>query len=124
MGASGTRGLIKIIDVTKVYPGAAAPSVCGLSFEVAQGDFLVLIGPSGCGKTTTLNMINRLVEPSGGRIEIAGAAASDPVILRRHIGYVFQGAGLFPPIAGGENGGIHPRLVGWAEAETAARVTE
>jgi putative spermidine/putrescine transport system ATP-binding protein len=124
MGASGTRGLIKIIDVTKVYPGAAAPSVCGLSFEVAQGDFLVLIGPSGCGKTTTLNMINRLVEPSSGRIEITGLAASDPVTLRRHIGYVFQEAGLFPHMTVAENIAITPRLLGWPKAETAARVTE
>jgi osmoprotectant transport system ATP-binding protein len=116
--------LIKIIDVTKVYPDATAASVRGLSFEVAQGDFLVLIGPSGCGKTTTLNMINRLVEPSSGRIEIAGPAASDPVTLRRHIGYVFQEAGLFPHMTVAENIAITPRLLGWPKAETAARVTE
>ena len=116
--------MIKIIDVTKVYPDAAAPSVRGLSFEVAQGDFLVLIGPSGCGKTTTLNMINRLVEPSGGRIEIAGQAASAPVILRRHIGYVFQEAGLFPHMTVAENIAITPHLLGWPKAETTARVIE
>jgi osmoprotectant transport system ATP-binding protein len=118
--------LIKIVDVTKLYPGTGAPSVRGLSFEVAKGDFLALIGPSGCGKTTTLNMINRLVEPSAGRVEMEGLppAASDPVILRRHIGYVFQEAGLFPHMTVAENIAITPRLLGWPKVETAARVSE
>jgi osmoprotectant transport system ATP-binding protein len=100
--------------------------VHGLSLEVAQGDFLVLIGPSDCGKTTTLGMINRLVEPSAGRVEIEGLppAASDPVILRRHIGYVFQEAGLFPHMTVAENIAITPRLLGWPKAETQARVSE
>ena len=97
-----------------------------LSFEIPEQEFLVLIGPSGCGKTTTLKMINRLVEPTAGRIEIAGLppAASDPVILRRHIGYVFQEAGLFPHMTVAENVGITPRLLGWPKSEVAARVTE
>jgi len=118
--------LIKIVDVTKLYPGTAAPSVRGLSLEIDGGDFLVLIGPSGCGKTTTLGMINRLVEPSAGRVEIEGLppAASDPVILRRHIGYVFQEAGLFPHMTVAENIAITPRLLGWPKAETQARVSE
>ncbi|HWM62181.1 MAG TPA: ATP-binding cassette domain-containing protein [Rhizomicrobium sp.] len=118
--------MIKIVDVTKLYPGTAAPSVRGLSLEIDGGDFLVLIGPSGCGKTTTLGMINRLVEPSAGRVEIEGLppAASDPVILRRHIGYVFQEAGLFPHMTVAENIAITPRLLGWPKAETQARVSE
>jgi osmoprotectant transport system ATP-binding protein len=100
--------------------------VRGLSFEIASGEFLVLIGPSGCGKTTTLNMINRLVEPSAGRIEIEGLppATSDPAILRRHIGYVFQEAGLFPHMTVAENIAITPRLLGWPRSDIAARVTE
>jgi len=100
--------------------------VRGLSLEIDGGDFLVLIGPSGCGKTTTLGMINRLVEPSAGRVEIEGLppAASDPVILRRHIGYVFQEAGLFPHMTVAENIAITPRLLGWPKAETQARVSE
>jgi osmoprotectant transport system ATP-binding protein len=118
--------LIELVGVTKAYHGATAPSVRGLSLAVADHEFLALIGPSGCGKTTTLNMINRLVEPTAGRIEIAGlpAAASDPVILRRHIGYVFQEAGLFPHMTVAENIAITPRLLGWPKGEIAARVRE
>ncbi|HKB96092.1 MAG TPA: ATP-binding cassette domain-containing protein [Rhizomicrobium sp.] len=118
--------MIKLIDVSKSYAEAATPSVRALSFEIGAGEFLVLIGPSGCGKTTTLKMINRLVEPSAGRIEIDGlaAAASDPVILRRHIGYVFQEAGLFPHMTVAENIAITPRLLGWPKAEITARITE
>ena len=118
--------LIKLIDVSKTYSEAAAPSVRSLSFEIPAHEFLVLIGPSGCGKTTTLKMINRLVEPTSGRIEIAGLPheTSDPVILRRQIGYVFQEAGLFPHMAVAENVGITPRLLGWPRGEIAARVTE
>jgi osmoprotectant transport system ATP-binding protein len=118
--------LIKLVDITKAYDSTGAPSVRGLSFEIAAREFLVLIGPSGCGKTTTLNMINRLVESSSGRIEIAGleAAAADPVILRRHIGYVFQEAGLFPHMTVAENIAITPRLLGWPRPKIAARVTE
>ena len=118
--------MIKFIDVSKSYAETATPSVRALSFEIGAGEFLVLIGPSGCGKTTTLKMINRLVEPSTGRIEIDGlaAATSDPVILRRHIGYVFQEAGLFPHMTVAENIAITPRLLGWPKAEIAARVTE
>jgi osmoprotectant transport system ATP-binding protein len=118
--------LIKLIDVSKSYAETAVPSVRALSFEIGAGEFLVLIGPSGCGKTTTLKMINRLVEPSTGRIEIDGLppATSDPVILRRHIGYVFQEAGLFPHMTVAENIAITPRLLGWPKAEIAARVTE
>jgi osmoprotectant transport system ATP-binding protein len=118
--------VIKLIDVTKVYPQSAAPSVRHLSLEIARGEFLVLIGPSGCGKTTTLNMINRLVEPSSGRIEIEGVPVTeqDPASLRRRIGYVFQEAGLFPHLTVAENVGITPRLLGWAPDAIAARVTE
>jgi osmoprotectant transport system ATP-binding protein len=119
-------GLIELVDVTKAYDGTAAPSVSAFSLDIGPSEFLVLIGPSGCGKTTTLNMINRLVEPTAGRIEIAGleAAASDPVILRRHIGYVFQEAGLFPHMTVAENVGITPRLLGWPKEQIAARVSE
>jgi osmoprotectant transport system ATP-binding protein len=118
--------LIKLIGISKSYSDTAAPSVRSLSFEIPEQEFLVLIGPSGCGKTTTLKMINRLVEPTAGRIEIAGlpSAASDPVILRRHIGYVFQEAGLFPHMTVAENVGITPRLLGWPKSEIGARVTE
>jgi osmoprotectant transport system ATP-binding protein len=118
--------MIELTDVSKAYGAGAEPSVRGLSFAVARGEFLVLIGPSGCGKTTTLNMINRLVEPDAGRIAIEGAAAygPDPAILRRHIGYVFQEAGLFPHMTVTENIAITPRLLGWPVGQIAARVRE
>jgi osmoprotectant transport system ATP-binding protein len=100
--------------------------VRGLNLCIADGEFVALIGDSGSGKTTTLNMINRLIEPSGGKILIEGAdaRASDPVILRRQMGYVLQGAGLFPHLTVGENVGITPRLLGRPKAEIAARVNE
>ncbi len=93
---------------------------------MADGEFLVLIGESGSGKTTTLNMINRLIEPSGGRILIDGEdiLAVDAVGLRRRMGYVFQGAGLFPHMTVAENIAITPRLLGWPREAMAARVDE
>ena len=118
--------MIKLANITKAYEGAAQPSVSSLSLEVGRGEFLVLIGPSGCGKTTLLNMINRLVEPSSGSMEIAGAGSldQDPVTLRRGIGYVFQEAGLFPHMTVAQNIAVTPRLLGWLEGDIAARVTE
>jgi osmoprotectant transport system ATP-binding protein len=97
-----------------------------LSFAAGDGEFLALIGESGSGKTTLLNMINRLVEPSGGMIRVDGAdaLAADPVSLRRRMGYVFQGAGLFPHMTVAENIAVTPRLLGWPSSEIDARVEE
>jgi osmoprotectant transport system ATP-binding protein len=118
--------VIELLAVSKSYTGASAGAVAGLSLTIATGEFLVLIGPSGCGKTTTLNMLNRLVEPSAGIIKIDGQDITgiDPVGLRRRMGYVFQEAGLFPHMTVGENIAITPQLVGWDTAAIAARVTE
>ena len=106
--------------------GTAAPSVRALNLTVASGEFLVVIGESGSGKTTTLNMINRLIEPSGGRILVDGedVLALDAVNLRRRMGYVFQGAGLFPHMTVAENIAVTPRLLGWPRNESDARVDE
>jgi osmoprotectant transport system ATP-binding protein len=100
--------------------------VRGLSLTVASGEFLVLIGESGSGKTTTLNMINRLIEPSAGRILVDGedALALDPVSLRRRMGYVFQGAGLFPHMTVAENIAVTPRLLNWPKARIEMRIGE
>ncbi|HEY0106484.1 MAG TPA: ATP-binding cassette domain-containing protein [Rhizomicrobium sp.] len=97
-----------------------------LSFVVADGEFLVLIGESGSGKTTTLNMINRLIEPTAGRILVDGEdiLALDAVGLRRRMGYVFQGAGLFPHMTVAENVGVTPKLLGWPGETIAARIDE
>ena len=118
--------MIEIVNLSKAYAGSGARAIAGLTLSVAQGEFLVLIGPSGSGKTTTLNMINRLVEPDGGEIRIEGRNIldSDPVQLRRGIGYVFQGAGLFPHMTVAENIAVTPRLLGWEEARIEARVQE
>jgi osmoprotectant transport system ATP-binding protein len=97
-----------------------------VSFEVNEGETCVLLGPSGCGKTTTLRMINRLVVPTSGKVYIGGrdSDAVDPVELRRGIGYVFQGIGLFPHMTVAGNVGVVPRLLGWPAARIAARVEE
>ena len=118
--------LIEIRDVSKAYAGSGNEGVSGLTLKVAQGEFLALIGPSGSGKTTTLNMVNRLVEPDSGTIQIEGrdVAQTDPVQLRRGIGYVFQEAGLFPHMTVAENIAVTPRLLGWGEGKIQARIDE
>jgi len=103
---------------------AGALVVDNVSFDAAAGELVVLLGESGCGKTTTLKMINRLVEPSSGSIEVNGqdVASVDDVELRRSIGYVFQEVGLFPHMTVGENVGITPVLLGWEESRVRERV--
>ena len=90
-------------------------AVTGLDLEVYEHEMLVLVGPSGCGKSTTLRMANRLVELTSGRVLVNGEdiARSDPVALRRHIGYVIQNVGLFPHRTVGQNIATVPALLGW-----------
>src|SRR5881409_2768435 len=97
-----------------------------LSFTVPAGRICVLVGPSGCGKTTSLRMVNRLIEPTSGQILIDGqdVLEEDPTELRRRIGYVIQQVGLFPHRTIGENVATVPKLLGWPEARTRARVDE
>ncbi|MDB5571806.1 MAG: transporter ATP-binding protein [Hyphomicrobiales bacterium] len=97
-----------------------------VSLTIPQGAFVSLVGPSGAGKTTLLKCVNRLLEPTSGRIAIDGRdlAAHDPVELRRSIGYVFQGVGLFPHMSVAENIGVTPRLQGAPRAQIEARVAE
>ena len=118
--------LIEILNLSKAYPGSGTQAVHGLSLSVPEGEFLVLIGPSGSGKTTTLNMVNRLVEPDGGEIRIEGRNVldTDPVLLRRSIGYVFQEAGLFPHMTVAENVAVTPRLLDWDRSRIDSRVDE
>ncbi len=89
--------MIRLTGVGKTY-GDGTVAVHELDLEVRPGELVVLVGPSGCGKSTTLKMINRLIEPTTGTIEIDGqdVTRSDPVELRRGIGYVIQQVGLFP----------------------------
>lgn len=117
--------MIVFRDVCKTYDGVHY-AVRDLSLEVAAGSILVLLGGSGCGKTTTLKMINRLIEPSAGRIEVNGQDVQklDAVTLRRNIGYAFQGIGLFPHMTVAENVAVVPRLLKWPAPRIRARVEE
>jgi osmoprotectant transport system ATP-binding protein len=115
--------------VTKRYPGTAAAAggaVQDLSLEVPAGKICVLVGPSGCGKTTSLKMVNRLVEPTSGRVLVGGvdAMTRDVIDLRRGIGYVIQQVGLFPHETIGENVVTVPRLLGWPKARQRERAEE
>ena len=118
--------MIVLERVSKSYDGGARYSVRDVTLTVPAGAMLVLLGGSGCGKTTTLKMINRLIEPTDGRIEVHGqdVRGMDPVALRRGIGYVFQGIGLFPHMTVADNVAVVPRLLGWPKERIAARVEE
>jgi osmoprotectant transport system ATP-binding protein len=115
--------MIVLEKVCKAYDGGRH-AVSDVSLRVPPGAMLVLLGGSGCGKTTTLKMINRLIEPTSGRIVVNGqdVRAADPVLLRRGIGYVFQGIGLFPHLSIAENVAIVPKLLGWEPKQIDERV--
>lgn len=118
--------MIRMENVTKRYDASAAPSVDNLTLEVPEGSTVALIGPSGCGKTTTMRMINRLIEPTEGRIFVNGedVTEADPVQLRRHIGYVIQNVGLFPHMTIAENIAAVPNLLGWDKAKIVKRTED
>ncbi len=117
---------IRLERVTKRYDAKSAPAVDNVTMDIAAGEIVVLVGPSGCGKTTTMKMINRLIEPTSGRILIGedDVTQRDPDQLRRHIGYVIQGAGLFPHLTVADNIAIVPRLLKWDKKRISARVDE
>jgi osmoprotectant transport system ATP-binding protein len=120
---------VEFEHVTKRYDAGAKNTpgaVNDLSLTVPAGKICVLVGPSGCGKTTSLKMVNRLIEPTSGRILIDGqdAAKRDIIELRRSIGYVIQQVGLFPHMTIGENVATVPRLLGWPKARQAERADE
>jgi osmoprotectant transport system ATP-binding protein len=117
--------MIRLDAVGKTYPNGAV-AVHELSLDFARNEIVVLVGPSGCGKTTTLQMINRLVEPTSGRIFLDGddVTHGDAVELRRHMGYVIQQVGLFPHQTIATNVATVPRLLGWKKDRISARVDE
>ena len=117
--------MIVLDSVSKSYPGGSN-AVDDLTLEIGEGETCVLVGPSGCGKSTTLRMINRLIEPSAGRIVVGGEDVThvDPVVLRLKMGYVIQRTGLFPHQTIGENVATVPRLWGWEKARIRRRVDE
>ncbi len=118
--------LIRLENVSKSYGSGAEPAVRNLTLEVQKGEVLVLVGPSGCGKSTTLRLINRLIEPTSGRIYLDGedVTEGDPSVLRRKIGYVIQQVGLFPHRTIAENIATVPKLLGWDKAKIEARIDE
>jgi osmoprotectant transport system ATP-binding protein len=117
--------MIELQGVTKEY-GDGTVAVRELDLAVPEGDLVALVGPSGCGKTTTLKMVNRLIQPSGGRILLDGDDVThvDEVHLRRRIGYVIQTAGLFPHRTILDNVTTVPQLLRWDRARTRARGLE
>ncbi|CAL9520898.1 MULTISPECIES: ABC transporter ATP-binding protein [Streptomyces] len=117
--------MIRFENVTKRYADGTV-AVEGLSFEVAEGELVTLVGPSGCGKTTTMKMVNRLIEPTEGRILVDGAdiAGVEPVELRRRMGYVIQQTGLFPHRTVLDNTATVPHLLGWPKARRRERARE
>ncbi len=116
--------MIQVSNLTKQYGSKTV--VNGVSFSVEPGETLVLAGTSGCGKTTTLKMLNRLIEPDGGTVLIAGqnVRQADAPNLRRSIGYVMQEAGLFPHYNVAQNIGAVPRLLGWDSDRIQQRTRE
>jgi osmoprotectant transport system ATP-binding protein len=117
---------IELENLTKRYPGSPQPSVDNVTMEIEAGETVVFVGPSGCGKSTTLKMINRLIEPSGGRIRIGGEDVTDidPVGLRRKVGYAIQSSGLFPHMTVAQNIALVPKMTGWPKARIRDRVEE
>ena len=124
--SSVTGARILLENVSKRYPGQAKAAVDGLTLEIPAGSIVMLVGPSGCGKTTTLKMINRLIEPTEGRIVIDGqdVTSMNGDELRRGIGYVIQAGGLFPHMSVATNIGMVPKMLGWDKQRIAARVDE
>ena len=118
--------MIEIHDLVKRFARTAHPAVDRLTLTIPEGEVCVLIGPSGCGKTTTMRIINRMIEPDSGMVMVAGhdVMQTDPVNLRRSVGYVIQQVGLFPHWSIADNIATVPKLLGWSTARIAARVDE
>jgi osmoprotectant transport system ATP-binding protein len=122
-----TGAVVAFEHVTKRYGGPdARPAVTDLTLTIPAGEVCVLVGPSGCGKTTSMKMVNRLIEPTSGRITIDGQdVASLPAVeLRRRIGYVIQQVGLFPHLTVGDNVAVVPRLLHWTRQRVEERANE
>jgi len=117
---------IRLEELSKIYPGTAVPAVDAVSMTIPAGEIVVLVGPSGCGKTTTLRMINRLVEPTSGRIVLGDEDVTrmDPDKLRRRMGYTIQKTGLFPHQTIRANIATVPGLLGWDKKRISARVEQ
>ncbi len=118
--------MIRLENLNKVFPAQDEPAVADLSMEIYEGEIVVLVGPSGCGKTTTMKMINRIIEPTSGRIFLEGedVTKSNPDKLRRRIGYVIQQIGLFPHMTIADNIATVPKMLGWDKQRISDRTDE
>ncbi|MBC7899939.1 MAG: ATP-binding cassette domain-containing protein [Saprospiraceae bacterium] len=116
--------IVEFRDVHYTIDGAKI--LDDLNLQIARGEILILLGESGCGKTTTLKLINRLIEPTGGEVLVNGRSTTDwdTIELRRHIGYVLQEGGLFPHFTVAENVALLPKLEGWDETKKRDRTSE
>ncbi len=123
---STAEPMIRLQQLTKIFPGQGKPAVEQLDMDIPAGEIVVLVGPSGCGKTTTMRLINRLIEPTSGRIILEGEDVTkvDPDKLRRRIGYVIQQIGLFPHQTIADNIATVPRMLRWDDKRIRARVDE
>lgn len=124
--ATAATTAIRLERLSKRYPSQEKPAVAELTMDIPEGEIVILVGPSGCGKTTTLKMINRLVEPTSGRIYLQGedVTTSHPDQLRRRIGYVIQQVGLFPHMTVAANISVVPHMLGWDKRRIADRVDQ
>src|SRR3954470_14512087 len=118
--------MIRLENLTKVFPGQEEPAVEDLSMEIPKGEIVVFVGPSGCGKTTTMKMINRLIEPTSGRIFLEGEDVTrvNADKLRRRMGYVIQQIGLFPHMTIADNIATVPKMLGWDKKRISERIDE
>jgi len=122
----GSPAKIRLENLEKRFPGQREPAVAELTMEIPEGEIVIFVGPSGCGKTTTMKMINRIIEPTSGRIFLDGEDVTkvNPDQLRRRIGYVIQQIGLFPHQSIADNIATVPKLLGWDKQRISARVDE
>ena len=118
--------MISLKHVSKTFDDGQHFAINNVSLDIHDGETLVLLGSSGCGKTTLLKLTNRLLDLTGGTIEVDGKdiAGRDPIALRRSIGYVFQGIGLFPHMTVEENVAMVLRLIGWSYQKRRERAHE
>ena len=118
--------MIRLEGLTKRFPGQREPAVDDLSLDIPEGEIVVLVGPSGCGKTTTMKLINRIIEPTSGKIFLQGedVTKTNADQLRRRIGYVIQQIGLFPHMTIRENVATVPKMLKWSDDKIDARVDE
>jgi osmoprotectant transport system ATP-binding protein len=123
---SDGQAKIRLENLAKRFPGQREPAVDDLSMDIPEGEIVIFVGPSGCGKTTTMKLINRIIEPTSGRIFLDGEDVTkvNPDLLRRRMGYVIQQIGLFPHVTIADNIATVPRLLGWDKKRISQRVDE